>query len=178
MRGGLLPRVMANDKRQTGAAVIFIASLLLSAALGFVGGRRARPEAEVRVKADTVRFRDTVTVERPVPILSTIIDTVLVVRPDIIVIRDTVYARLPRELKEYSGADYRAVVSGYRPSLDLIQVFPETRVVTNTVTVRRQDKRRRWSIGAQAGYGLTLRDGRAALSPYVGAGVSYSLVEW
>ncbi len=177
MRGGLLKRVMANDKRHTGAAVIFIVSLLLSAALGFVGGRRTRPVAETRTRTDTVRFRDTVTVELPVPILTTIIDTILVTQPDIIVIRDTVYARLPKELKEYSGADYRAVVSGFRPSLDLIQVFPETRVVTNTVTVR-QDKRRRWSIGAQAGYGLTLRDGRAALSPYAGVGVSYNLIEW
>lgn len=132
--------------RQTTAALIAV-SLILSAALGFVGGRRTRPAAEVRTLTDTVRFRDTVTVELPVPILTTVIDTILVARPEIVVLRDTVFARLPKEMKEYTGADYRAVVSGYQPSLDLIQVFPETISVTRTVA----GKPGRWGLGAAAG---------------------------
>lgn len=126
---------------------------------------------------DTLIVRDTVTVECPVPVLTTVIDTILVARPDIIVIRDTVYARLPKESKEYSGRDFRAVVSGYRPSLDLIQVFPETKTVTQTISIPSR-KGSHWSIALQAGYGLTIRDNRVTPLPYIGAGLSYSLVEW
>ena len=166
---------MTNGKRQT--AALIAVSLLLSAALGFVGGRTSRPVAETLTRTDTLRFRDTLTVELPVPILTTIIDTILVVRPDIIVIRDTVYARLPKERKEYSGADYRAVVSGYQPSLDLIQVFPETKTITKTISAPPR-KRSHWSIALQAGYGLTLQSNRITPLPYIGAGLSYNIIEW
>ncbi len=128
-------------------------------------------------KADTLIVMDTVTVECPVPILTTIIDTFLVAYPDIITIHDTTFVQLPKERKEYSGKDYRAVVSGYQPSLDLIQVFPETKTVTKTISVPSR-KRSHWSIALQAGYGLTLQDNRIAPLPYIGAGLSYSLVEW
>lgn len=124
-----------------------------------------------------MRFRDTVTVELPVPILTTVIDTILVARPEIVVLRDTVFARLPKELKEYTGADYRAVVSGYQPSLDLIQVFPETKVVTKTISVPSR-KRSNWALSLQAGYGITLQNNRITPLPYIGAGISYNLVEW
>ena len=126
---------------------------------------------------DTLIVRDTVTVECPVPILTTIIDTFLVAYPDIIVIHDTTFVRLPKERKEYSGKDYRAVVSGYQPSLDLIQVFPETKTVTKTISVPSR-KRFHWSIALQAGYGLTLQNNRITPIPYIGAGLSYNLVEW
>ena len=126
---------------------------------------------------DTLIVRDTVTIKCPVPILTTIIDTFLVAYPDIIVIHDTTFVQLPKERKEYSGKDYRAVVSGYQPSLDLIQVFPETKTVTKTISVPSR-KRFHWSIALHTGYGLTLQDNRITPLPYIGAGLSYSLVEW
>ncbi len=126
---------------------------------------------------DTLIVRDTVTIECPVPILTTIIDTFLVAYPDIIVIHDTTFVQLPKERKEYSGKDYRAVVSGYQPSLDLIQVFPETETITQTISVPSR-KRSNWSIALQTGYGLTLRNNSITPIPYIGAGLSYSLVEW
>ena len=126
---------------------------------------------------DTLIVRDTVTIECPVPILTTIIDTFLVAYPDIIVIHDTTFVQLPKERKEYSGKDFRAVVSGYQPSLDLIQVFPETKIITKTISVPPR-KSSHWSIALQAGYGLTLQNNRITPLPYIGAGLSYSLVEW
>lgn len=122
---------MTGNERQVSAAALIVVSLLLSAALGFVGGRRARPVAETRT--DTLRFRDTLTVELPVPVLIEVVDTVLVPCVDIVTIRDTVYAPLPVERREYRDSSYRAVVSGFRPSLDLIEVYPVTTVVTKTV---------------------------------------------
>ena len=115
--------------------------------------------------------------EYPVPILTTITDTLLVAYPDIVIIHDTTFVQLPRERKEYSGKDYRAVVSGYQPSLDLIQVFPETKVVTQTISVPSR-KRSHWALSLQAGYGITLQNNRITPLPYIGAGISYNLVEW
>lgn len=128
-------------------------------------------------KADTLIVRDTVTLERPVPILTTIIDTILVAYPDIVIIHDTTFVQLPKERKEYSGKDYRAVVSGFQPSLDLIQVFPETKTITKTISAPPR-KRSHWSIALQAGYGITIQNNHITPIPYIGAGLSYNLVEW
>lgn len=142
-----------------------------------LGYRAAVAELIEEPKADTLVVKDTVTVEFPVPILTTITDTILVAYPDIVIIHDTTFVQLPKERKEYSGKDYRAVVSGFQPSLDLIQVFPETKVVTQTISVPSR-KRSHWALSLQAGYGLTLQNSHITPLPYIGAGISYSLVEW
>lgn len=155
-------------------AALVAAVSVLSWRLGY---RTAVAESIETPKADTLFVRDTVTVEYPVPILTTIIDTLLVAYPDIVIIHDTTFVQIPKERKEYSGKDYRAVVSGYQPSLDLIQVFPETKVVTRTISVPSR-KRSHFALSLQAGYGITIQDNRITPLPYIGAGLSYSLVEW
>lgn len=155
-------------------AALVAAVSILSWRLGY---RSAVAESIETPKADTLIVRDTVTVEYPVPILTTITDTLLVAYPDIVIIHDTTFVQLPKERKEYSGKDYRAVVSGYQPSLDLIQVFPETKVVTRTISVPSR-KRSHLALSLQAGYGITIQDNRITPLPYIGAGLSYSLVEW
>ena len=155
-------------------AVLVAAVSVLSWRLGY---RSAVAESIETPRADTLIVRDTVTVEYPVPILTTITDTLLVAYPDIVIIHDTTFVQLPKERKEYSGKDYRAVVSGYQPSLDLIQVFPETKVVTRTISVPSR-KRSHFALSLQAGYGITFQDNRITTLPYIGAGLSYSLVEW
>lgn len=159
------------------ALVIVMAAAVsvLSWRLGYRSGMAASSGESDTTK--TVRtVRDTVTVERPVPVLVATIDTILVPYPDIIFIHDTAFVKLPRESREYSGKDYRAVVSGYQPSLDLIQVFPETKTITRTISAPSR-KSPRWSVGIQAGYGVTLRDRHIAPAPYVGIGISYSLIQ-
>lgn len=155
-------------------AALVAAVSVLSWRLGY---RSAVAESIETPKADTLIVRDTVTVEYPVPILTTITDTLLVAYPDIVIIHDTTFVQLPKERKEYSGKDYRAVVSGYQPSLDLIQVFPETKVVTRTISVPSR-KRSHFALSLQAGYGITFQDNRITPLPYIGAGLSYSIVEW
>lgn len=155
-------------------AALVVTVSVLSWRLGY---RSAVAEAIETPKADTLIIRDTVTVEIPVPILTTITDTLLVAYPDIVIIHDTTFVQLPKERKEYSGKDYRAVVSGYQPSLDLIQVFPETKVVPRTISVPSR-KRSHFALSLQAGYGITIQDNRITPLPYIGAGLSYSLVEW
>lgn len=155
-------------------AALVAAVSVLSWRLGY---RSAVAESIETPKADTLIVRDTATVEYPVPILTTITDTLLVAYPDIVIIHDTTFVQLPKERKEYSGKDYRAIVSGYQPSLDQIQVFPETKTVTKIFSAPSR-KRHHWSVGIQAGYGITIQDNRITPLPYIGAGLSYSLVEW
>lgn len=90
---------------------------------------------------------------------------------DTIRIGDTV---VYREQAYYEDSLYRAWVSGYRPRLDSLQIFPRT--VTNTVTndiyhtIKVKDKRR-WGLGLQAGYGYP-----GGL--FVGVGVTYNIFVW
>ena len=79
-----------------------------------------------------------------------------------------------REQAYYEDSLYRAWVSGSRPRLDSLQIFPRTvyRTVTNDIyhTIKVKDKRG-WGLGLQVGYGYP-----GGL--YVGVGVSYNLFQW
>lgn len=109
------------------------------------------------------------------------VDTLLISPPmsPLLVIRLTDTMRIGdsvvnREQAYYEDSLYCAWVSGYRPRLDSLQVFPRT--ITNTVTndiyhtIKVKDKRR-WGLGLQAGYGYP---GGA----YVGIGLSWNILMW
>ena len=91
---------------------------------------------------------------------------------DTIRIGDTV---VYREQAYYEDSLYRAWVSGYRPRLDSLQIFPKTvyRTVTNDIyhPVMVKSKSKRWGLGLQAGYGYPG-------GFYLGGGVSYDLFQW
>lgn len=157
-----------------GAALALAVILLLS---GYLLGRRAChvPAPEKIVQTDTLRIRDTLFVERPVPVEVRVVDTMLVAVTDTVTVGDTVYLSLPREVKVYGDSTYTAQVSGYRPALDWIEVYPQT--VYLTKVVKTQDVRR-WGVGLQAGYGAYAAGGQVRLSPYVGVGISYDILRW
>lgn len=92
---------------------------------------------------------------------------------DTIRIGDTV---VYREQAYYEDSLYRAWVSGYRPRLDSLQIFPRTvyRTVTNDIYHTIVPKKKRWGLGLQAGYGFY--PGQSGF--YVGVGVSYNLWQW
>lgn len=113
---------------------------------------------------------DTVKVSQPVAAMKQTVDTIYVHDFATVTVHDTVYVKLPKEERVYSDSLYKAQVSGYMPSLDWVEVYPHTKTVIRTVTV----KPGKWSLGIQAGYGAT-KDG---LSPYIGVGVGYSLLSW
>ena len=72
----------------------------------------------------------------------------------------------------YEDSTYTAYVSGYRASLDSL-IFRMPREVT-TITNTHYQKPKRWSVGIQVGYGMTLK-GTPQFAPYVGIGVSNNL---
>lgn len=122
------------------------------------------PEIRTETKIKTVVKVDTVLISAPMA-------PILVFRlTDTIHIGDTV---VQREQAYYEDSLYRAWVSGYRPRLDSLMVFPRTvhQTVTNDIYYTIKPKKKRWGLGLQAGYGYP---GGA----YVGVGVSYDLWEW
>lgn len=108
------------------------------------------------------------------------VDTLLISAPmapllvfqltDTIRIGDTV---VYREQAYYEDSLYRIWVSGYRPRLDSLMVFPKTvyQTVTNDIYHTITPKKKRWGIGLQVGYGYPF-------GIYAGVGVSYNLFQW
>ena len=142
--------------------VCFGAAIVASFLLGARDGRRI--VATDDVQRDTIVLRDTILIPAPRPtsvvtqgtILLALQDA-LIATPDTLLSRDTIYVQLPREVKTYGDRSYRAVVSGFRPSLDEIEIYQRTKVVTETRVVRSSP----WvTIGPSVGVGIAT-DGRA-----------------
>lgn len=159
--------------------ILFIIIFVAGAAAGMLLPRFCpflRPQAEVVTKTDTLTVRDTIREIRPVYVEKTRTDTMLVAVTDTVTVSDTVYMVLDREQRHYRGDDYEAWVSGYRPALDSIHVFPETRyITTENISVA---SRKRWGIGIHAGYGVGVSSGQVRTFPYIGVGISYDLVQF
>ncbi len=142
-----------------------VLTILLTAAIcsviGYGYGRRgSRVSTSV---ADTIRIRDTLRDSIPYPVIETVVQEIPELFPVYITlegdtIQEPVYIPVPISQKEYQTENYRAWVSGYKPSLDSVWVYPEKIII--------REKPRRWGIGVIAGYGI----GRNGLSPYVGVG--------
>lgn len=131
---------------------------------GFVSGRMS------------LRERHSYTVEKWT-------DTVVIRQPEVMVVRsleprkarlavvaetadtDSALVSVPIEQHEYHGEGYRAWVSGYAPALDSIAIERSITVMQPTCG------QRRWSVGLQAGVGLTPH----GVEPYIGVGVSFRL---
>lgn len=158
--------------------IYVIALALLALAFG-LGRYTAEPVriVEERVQRDTLVIRDTVTHYEPRYIERHTRDTIRIPIPELV--HDTVAVFLPRETKIYEDARYRAEVSGYQPSLDRIDIFTQTQVVTqNSTQVVKQ--KTRWGIGISAGYGVAINttDQTFKPAPYIGVGIQYNLVSW
>ena len=131
---------------------ILVALLLIGAgcAIGYDAGTKSSGPAEVEVKPDTVFVRDTFFIEKPVCKESKVVDTMYVHVRDTVVRNDTTYVRLPRESRTYSDKRYTAVVSGYEPSLDRLDIYAENSVVTERVV--HKPKVNSLSVGMEAEY--------------------------
>lgn len=122
--------------------------------------------AEIRTetKVNTVVKVETLLISPPMAPLLTIRLT------DTMRIGDTV---VHREQAYYEDSLYRAWVSGYRPRLDSLQIFPRTvyQTVTNDVYHTIASKKKRWGLSLQVGYGYPG-------GWYTGVGISYDLWQW
>jgi hypothetical protein len=144
----------------------WILVVLLSVALLF-SWYHPKEKQDTDLVPDTVTQIDTVrdTVPRSILVRFDHWDTIyipLLVDSGLI---DTIPFTIPIEKKEYRTEEYHAVISGYKPELDLMEVFRKTQTITLKPTSKR------WGLGLQAGYGVP--DGW-----YVGVGISWILFMW
>lgn len=154
---------------------VFLASAIL--AVTFVLGEkrgmdRIAPSLAPKTETDTLYIRDTIHVPKPVPKHIYHKDTVLIPSGDTIRVSDTVYLAVEKEYKVYEDSLFRAVVSGYRPSLDEIDIYRREKIVTVTTTVVKEQPK--WGFGVGLGPGLML-DTRGELRAGVAAVVG---IEW
>lgn len=143
------------------AILIILLTAVICSVVGYGYGRRVTLGSTP--VADTIRIRDTVRDSIPYPVIETVVQEVPELFPVYITldgdtIHEPVYIPVLITQKEYQTENYRAWVSGYKPSLDSVWVYPEKIII--------REKPRRWGIGVIAGYGI----GRNGLSPYVGVG--------
>lgn len=111
--------------------ILFLAVLLVGVVLGLL----CRPAQYVEttiVQRDTTLVHDTITIEKPILVERTYYDSLYVAVRDTIRIKDSVFVAVPIEKKTYKGEDYLAEISGYRASLDRIEVYAKTQYVTET----------------------------------------------
>lgn len=83
---------------------------------------------------------------------------------------DSATIELPIMQSVYETNDYKAYVSGVRARLDSIFVYPTHEVVT----VKEKQPPKKWHIGITTGYGI----GTKGAQPYVGIGLTYSLISF
>ncbi len=85
---------------------------------------------------------------------------------------DTIY--LPRETRIYRDTLFYAEVSGYRPSLDTLAIYPQKTIETHSIytSTASQNQSARWSLGITAGASLTPQ----GISPGITVGLSYSFI--
>lgn len=103
------------------------------------------------VQRDTIVYRDTIREAYPIEISKEVVRKEYVVVRDTMRIKDTLYLSLPMERRVYGSDDFYAEVTGYKPSLDYIEVFPKTRIIKETIT-QSVTNRNALSIGMEFGY--------------------------
>ena len=141
-----------NITIKTGGTWVLSLLLLLAGLTGgyfLRGALHSCPVTEL-VQTDTLKVRDTIKVASPPEDKrEPLTKTVKVEVRDTIRIRDTLYISLPLEKRTYKREDFYAEVTGYDPRLTYIEVYPETKIVTNT---ERIVHRNHVSAGTEIGY--------------------------
>ncbi len=84
---------------------------------------------------------------------------------------DSMTVELPKIQRQYADSTYEAWVSGpLDPRLDSLNIFRPTTIITK----KEWKPPKRWHIGLTAGYGY----GTKGFQPYIGVGITYSIVSF
>lgn len=132
------------------------------------------------IAADTTTYVDTIPYYQPVPRDSVVVRYKIVKLPvqekdSVAGKADSVDVVLPITQQEYKDSTYHAWVSGYLPRLDSIHVYGKNTIITKTQTTTiTKYKTKRWGVGVQVGCGYNFNQ----ISPYIGIGVQYNILNW
>ena len=149
--------------------LIFISVLLL---LNLIN---AQPKEKVveKIKIEYIVKYDTIIKEKPIPINKYIYKTI---RDTVFVNNSPTIAYIPIERKIYQDDDYRAVISGYKPNIDTLQIFRKDSLIYTTIERERTIIRdySRWTLGVSGGYAITNK----GFTPFIGVSINYDLIRW
>lgn len=167
-------------KPQTLAGVIAVLILFVGVGIGFGLGRSTAEKCPETIASTSVTttVRDTLSKPVPAPQYSNVVrvDTArLKIKPAKPLKKTEAIAStregetlkadppqanaevlVPITRKVYQTSDYRAVVSGFKPSLDSMEVYRDTRITTNTITQQLPAKKK-WlalTVGPSVGVGI------------------------
>lgn len=134
----------------------YIIVIVLGMVIGWLCRGCFHADKTLIVQKDTIVYHDTIREPYPLEISKEVVRTEYVIVRDTVRIKDTLYLSLPMERKVYGSDDFYAEVTGYKPSLDYIEVFPKTKIITERIVEKR--KMNSLSAGVELGYmnGLTV----------------------
>lgn len=142
-----------------GLFVLLVASISANI-IQYGDNHKENGNPKVVFKTDTVIRTDTVTRIEPYPVEIIKTDTKIEKLPVYISNTDTdsifVNVEVPYEKKVYQEDSlYKLQISGHNPNLDYIQVFPKTKIITNTIE-KTYTKRNHFNftVGVGSGYGI------------------------
>lgn len=127
-------------------------------------------QSKIEITTDTIVIRDTIIIEDIQPITEIkykdkfIRDTVFVENTPIV-------ADIPFEEKTYSDERFTAVISGFEPNLEKIEIYTKDNIINNEIktTVYKQ---KRFSYGLQVGCGYGIINRKPDI--FVGIGLQYN----
>jgi hypothetical protein len=92
--------------------------------------------------------------------------------PETLYMADSGEVVVPITQKTYTDSStYRAVISGYRASLDSIDIYKRDTVINTTITIT-EVKQKRWNFGIQGGFGRGITTGKFDI--YIGIGGTFT----
>ena len=155
-----------------GLYLLFILILLVLLLLNLINAQPKEKLVE-KIKIEYIVKHDTVTIEKPIPINKYIYKTI---RDTVFVNNSPTIADIPIERKIYQDDDYRAVISGYKPNIDTLQIFRKDSLIYTTIERERTIIRdySRWTLGVSGGYAITNK----GFTPFIGVGINYNLIRW
>lgn len=128
----------------------YVIVMIIGIASGMVLCRQCtRYQSELVVQTDTLIVRDTVVDWWPLEVKTETVDTMLIEVRDTVRVRDTLYLPISIQKKLYASSEYYAEVSGYRPRLDYIEVYPKTVYITERITATEKKNSISMGIGAE-----------------------------
>ena len=150
--------------------IFAILAILVSLVLGFLIGRDCNSEPTIvyKEKTDTLYIEKTKIDSVPKEVAKIVIKTEYIPVTDTAYVHDSIYIKIPIEQKTYETEDYKAIVSGYKPSLDYMEVRCKEVQITHEIA-----KKDKWGLGVSVGYGFGKQ-----ISPYIGVSVNYNLLTW
>lgn len=147
---------------------------LLAGVVGYLVGNRHFREVTKMLQRDTLIVYDTIIFEKPAEIRYVRTKEVIKVPiRDTTRIHDTTFLLLQKEVREYRDSMYYAKVSGYDPSLDYIEVYPKTVVISKTETTTLKPSPWRYGVTVGLDYGWMKR---THVTPNVGAEVGFKKI--